>query len=551
MAEQKSNRISIYRVKNPDLADEDLIKDFDSYEEVSSIADSEFQDSKADINNLSAYYVRIPEVGTIYVRQARERKTRWSSSFFLDEVQVYAKSMGAALVSRVEVDGKPETYVVSFGHIGRFIVEPEEYDDRFGIKSALSVIDSDRLKQIVKNEFTGSNRITQQQISNGSNMAGFEIDPFGDYLKSVTGDVVDPRISKASIKGSAALSLSLEVDLSNILDLLEEITHIYRSGAYKTHYGWIDNIYLVSDSSLIEKLYADAIECINEKNGSVWFAVPDLVDYDKVGFFRYFGDNHNDVELNGVLEGKGGVLSIEDLEASVSARSVEDGKELKKWPLKKCICGEVEHEGELYGAADGKWFRIETDYAKRINSEYEKVEVYDKALEPFDKEKDTKVISKEGKEVTTYSEGAYLKRIAQEQSDKYVLLDQDLVKGVEVCDLLTPDALIHVKRYKGSNVMSHAFFQGLNSASLLHNDREFLDISNEKIKASNSDESFLINDRKKKDVVFAIIGKDSGPRPHLPLFSKISLQHTLERLRGLGYRGRVIAVPICETDESI
>lgn len=342
------------------------------------------------------------------------------------------------------------------------------------------------------------------------------------------------------------MTLTLEVNIENIVATLEEITRLYRSNAYKENYEWIDNLYLIQDSKLSQTLFEKAIDHANKRDGTIWLAVPDLVDYDFVGSFRYLGSEHNDVELTEYLEAKGDNISVEDLDKYISARSVEDDKELKRWQLKKCICGEVELNGELYGASDGKWFHIEKDYAQRINRAYSEVDVYSKTLSAFSKVKDTSKINKDGETKTIYSEGAYLKRITKENPDEFVLLDQNLVKGIEVCDLVTRDALIHVKRYKGSSAMSHAFFQGLNSATLLQNDSEYLTEANKKILTINPDAKFQIGKPDEKDIVFAVIGKDSSQRPHLPLFSKISLFHTLVRLTGLGYSCKIAAIQIEE-----
>lgn len=542
----QTNKINVYRIKDPSIPDSELVKNYQDYRPLSHPEESNNWNLEQLQIESVAYYIPIDNIGSVYVKQSREAKTRWCSSFFLDTIQLYSRSMGASLIVRITVDDAPETYAITFGHVGRFIIDPEMYDDRFGIKTALSAIDSNRLKQIVKNEFTGSNRITQQQISNGANMSGFEVNPFGDYLKSVTGDVIDSSVSKAAIKGSAALTLTLEVNIENIVATLEEITRLYRSNAYKENYEWIDNLYLVQDSKLSQALFEKAIDHANKRDGTIWLAVPDLVDYDLVGSFRYLGSEHNDIELTEYLEAKGDSISVEDLDKYISARSVEDDKELKRWQLKKCICGEVELNGELYGASDGKWFHIEKDYAQRIDRAYSEVDVYSKTLSAFSKVKDTSKINKDGEAKTIYSEGAYLERITKENPDEFVLLDQDLVKGIEVCDLVTRDALIHVKRYKGSSAMSHAFFQGLNSATMLQNDSEYLTEANKKILTINPDAKFQIGKPDEKDIVFAIIGKDSSQRPHLPLFSKISLFHTLVRLTGLGYSCKIAAIQIEE-----
>mgnify|MGYP002511546128 CR=1 FL=1 len=84
----------------------------------------------------------------------------------------------------------------------------------------------------------------------------------------------------------------------------------------------------------------------------------------------------------------------------------------------------------------------------------------------------------------------------------------------------------------------------MNSAKMIASDSDFVREANQKIHEITSDIGFSIDSTNKKDIVFAIITKDSGNRPHLPLFSKISLTHAMDRLKSMDYKGKLAAIHI-------
>lgn len=536
MARSKSEnvRVSIYRVEDSSLSDEDLVREYESY------VDAE----KTSNDSCFTTKVNFGASGIAYVKQISSKIPQWQKTFFKNRVGVTSKTSGAALISRVFVDGLSETFVVTFGPQGRHIVKGDLLDDRFGLKTVLNMIDSRTLKQIGKNELTGSNRITQQQIAKGTTISDFEIDPFGDYVKSVVGNALPEFDIEGALKGSAALSINKEVDVDNITEFLEEIAEIYRSEKYKEKFEWIDHLCPVTNKKKKDALFKSAIDHLNKKDGSVWLAVPEFFDIAKVGCFSFGGIQMNDILFEEIIEEEGGALKVEDFDRDVRALDNENGNLIKAWKLRKCLCGEIELDGDMYGASDGVWFKIDRDYANKVNNEYLEIELYDGGFDDFDYSLDTKTQNNKGTSVRVVSESAYLERIAKSYPSRFALMDRKGVSGIEVCDLVTSDALIHAKRYRSSDTLSHAFFQGLNSATMLVNDARFLEGANEKIREQTSDTSFLIDNGDKKDVVFAIIAQGRDERPHLPLFSKISLIHAISRLKSMDYKGKVAAIHI-------
>ena len=192
------------------------------------------------------------------------------------------------------------------------------------------------------------------------------------------------------VKGSSALSFSARVDIHDIAEVLEEITRQYRSEAYKEEFEWIDNLYPINDKRTIERLDNLAIESANRSDGKVWFAIPEIVDMEKVRAFRYCGVEDSDIFLGTILE-YCGTLTAEMLKSQVVAIDNTTDSPYAKWKLRNCLCGEVDLDGEVYGINSGSWFRIDKRYATQAEREYAAIGLYPLTMDAFDKTRDTKM----------------------------------------------------------------------------------------------------------------------------------------------------------------
>lgn len=531
--DNKKTRVSIYRIRDSSLDDRDIIKDYEKYVELSD-DDESIDFGKRHLSNGS----------TIYLRQTVAKSPRWQKSFFHNCISLKNTTNGACLIMRLTVDDEPETYALAFGALGRYCFAEEVFDRRFALLTTLSMINPSQVRHVSKNAITGSNLISAQQISSGSRISSYDIDPLSDFVKSVTGKPDDDSITDTAIKGGEALSLSISEDINTIDSLLQRLTIIYRSEGYKDEFSWVDNLYPVKDKRLVEHLRAIALQSISSRDGKIWLAMPELVDLENISCFRYLGDDHDDISIDIVLDAVGESLDDSVLNREVIAKSSDDGHTVKRWKINRCLCGEIEYGDEVYAIDDGYWFKVKKDYVENMMSYYSSISLYDRQLDPFDYSLDTKKQSSNGIQKPIVSEEAYLKRVAETHPDDLLLMDRRLVDKTEICDLRTADALIHVKRYRSSSAMSHEFFQGLNSAARLQEDSVFLDRANNEIAQLSSDDSYLIDRNDKPIIVFAIVTRENDQRPHLPLFSKISLNHTMMRLQGMGFEGKLMNIPI-------
>ena len=109
---------------------------------------------------------------------------------------------------------------------------------------------------------------------------------------------------------------------------------------------------------------------------------------------------------------------------------------------------------------------------------------------------------------------------------------------IEFCDIYSRDKqFIHVKKYNGSSVLSHLFFQGYVSAE------NFYDLAYRQKANRLLSENFKVPETNtisasEYEVVFAI-AKDNleeGERPEIPFFSKVSFRSVSNRLKHYGFK---------------
>jgi uncharacterized protein (TIGR04141 family) len=100
--------------------------------------------------------------------------------------------------------------------------------------------------------------------------------------------------------------------------------------------------------------------------------------------------------------------------------------------------------------------------------------------------------------------------------------------------------MMHVKRYGGSGTLSHLFAQGVVSASLLLNDRQFRQEVNDTLpethKLANPVEPI-------RSAEFEVAYVITGPPRTLPVFSRITLRSSFRQLNNMGFRVTVTPVP--------
>ena len=213
--------------------------------------------------------------------------------------------------------------------------------------------------------------------------------------------------------------------------------------------------------------------------------------------------------------------------------SVDGDDSLYDWSIYNCLIAEIEYDGCAYCLNFGKWYKVDKDFVGSINKYYESIEISDIIFPVSSNER----------------EDEYNKKLCQSLNNS-ILMDKETVRvtgmgksSIEVCDILTDDHnLIHIKKNGGSSYLSHLFNQAAVSGEMLL-DVNFRDEANKKIGKIIFDDNFIPNIY---TIVLAIITKNSGERPKIPFFSKVSIQYAIDGLRRKGYKVKIKNIHITE-----
>ncbi len=361
----------------------------------------------------------------------------------------------------------------------------------------------------------------------------FGIDIEQDLISSVTAKSNDALLGK-TLTGRDALTTSVRVDITNIVDFLKHCYDRHESTDYRTNFAWIDQIAEIRNKTVTAALDNLLVKKLQDRKlEKIWMSVPEVINWEDLKGFRYRrqvrADLQEDLGMDSYLDATGSPTDIEVLKADfVYMISLTNDIVSARWSAYKCTYAEIEYEGELYVLNNGKWYQVEKSFTDYILRNYESVIPSSIALP----------------ECNEVDEQSY--NIAAATALGAHCMDRDLIYHggthgqVEFCDIFTSDKkLVHIKRYGNSAPLSHLFFQGIVSGELFARDAEFRQKVNDKVPTAYKLANPTIRPEVDKyEVVYGIISY-SKDALNLPFFSKVSLKNARQRLEGLGYNVRL------------
>ena len=332
-------------------------------------------------------------------------------------------------------------------------MQDDVIEDRFGLKVVLNAVDPESLRSIDKTALGSVPKQSREQMSRASTADTFGIDIEQDLVKAVTGRSRDPQLGK-TISGRDALSASVKVDVTEIKEFLRSCLAQYQSQAYKTNFGWIDQIRDIRDPKIIAHLDAELVTRLKANSlDKIWMAVPEIVDWVDVKGFRYArrkrADLKPDLDVSDFLTAlEGEEVSLDLLKGTriyvISARSDEA---FDHWSAFKCLYAEIERGDKLFVLNNGRWYEIDKTFTAEVAREFNRIPESTIVLPDY----------------AHVDEGAYNEALPAAVTGSHCM-DQKMIEHggghskIEFCDLATVDKrLIHIKRYSGSTQLSHLF----------------------------------------------------------------------------------------------
>ena len=176
-----------------------------------------------------------------------------------NKLNIFTASSKAVLLVSVE----KRLFALAFGY-GHTLLNPGVCEERFGLKVALNVIDSENVRSIDKQNMSVTPKFSKEQITKDGTFADFGIDIEQDLIQGITGKSKNESFGK-TVTGKDSLSVSVKVDHMDIKSFLETCYEQYNSDDYKKNFGWIDQISAIKDPTIIEEFDSKLIERIKKR----------------------------------------------------------------------------------------------------------------------------------------------------------------------------------------------------------------------------------------------------------------------------------------------
>lgn len=518
------------------------------------------------IKNAGTTHCSIENIGVLYFKDSNQKQARKIMDFFgakYPEGQngepvpnLYTANVQAVLVVKRQIDNVLRTFLVTFG-FGRNLINADCIQEKFGMLVVLNSIAPETVRSVDVNILESVPMHDRMQSSKLSKINTFNLNSERDLLRVVTGNTQAAYKSRLgdSVTGSDTLKVSIDVTIDDLPNRLDEIYHIYQQTSYKDNFSFIDMINPLRDSTLRNTLNEELVRRINDRElNLVWMSIPEIFDWENLGAFRYTpkGLDYCDMDLESLLSD---VYLDEPIDLmSLNSRRVyainTTNAEIGNWSVYRCLCTEVEIDHKQYILSNGQWYKLDEGFSQEISNFYEGVMLSNLGFA------DAKFNEKEGE---------YNKRVAEEDSNHRLLMDQRLIQPttgrdkIEVCDIFTTGKeFIHIKRYSGSATLSHLFNQGFVSGELMIQ-KGFRELYNSKLdelaineENRNLDAWKIIGDFKQEDykIIFAIISDNEGDRPSIPFFSKVAFRNVCRKLEGFGYQVRLSKIGVNKADDA-
>ncbi len=480
--------------------------------------------------------------GSLFLGPQNTRTPEWVATVtpFLNAPINGAISASRSAVLIVTHGGRK--FAITFGH-GKSLLNANAWERGFGLKVTLNRVNPDALRSIDSKTYEDLVVSTRTQTSKTSSLGSFDLDVGRILVRGVAGDAQNNAVFKRFV-GADALRVTTTLSFANLPQILTELTAAYTSTAYRSNFGWIDNI-KEADPSKHAALDARIVHELQAGGGDAYLAPADVVNWDEIEEFNYTGGNQDEVSADlslpiylAIVNRRGQVIDIEHLKSHRVKVRYENGADFRaEWSIYDCLVWETQFQGKRYVLFDGRWFQISATYVSRVEGFVTRISAGVNPTPLPDANPDE-------------PEGDYNIRAQAANAAALALLDREpfrpsgATSSIEFCDLFSNDRkLIHVKKRSSSATLSHLFSQGSVSGDLFLNDKTIRTAVRRKLTSlGKAPHAALVpvarptpNDF---EIVYAVIAPPVNGQfpPRFPFFSAVNLMHHGTRIEGLGYR---------------
>jgi uncharacterized protein (TIGR04141 family) len=386
---------------------------------------------------------------------------------------------GCALLIAVD----DQVYALTYGSIGRFMIDPDRIDPGFGLGFTIRAIEPDQIRRVTRHVLASSGRVERSLVPGGQPIHRYGIEGWGEIVGQLTGKLTNATLAVAhsrkrpvSVAGADSLQVDISTDPERLLADLREIGRVCALEAPAPELEFIGKIQPIRPgerSAQLDERLDDLLG--SEGHPDLDLAVPAAqIDHETLAQsyvvrVPHRATRHRDLTLGTILDRTRQRPAGRRLEAlklgSIGMCADQAGREPIAPPTaaNKWITAEISDGYTRMIYHEGRWYEIGAAHLDLLHDEINQI-----LNQPS-----TVVLPKWTSNLA--DEDAYNRMVAG-LGTGYVLLDKHLIRtalhtrgrGIEACDLLGPNnELIHVKRADSSAPLSHLFAQGEVSADAL------------------------------------------------------------------------------------
>lgn len=489
----------------------------------------------------------------IYYRTNSNPKLWWKTFWNIPENFINSST---DLVILLEINNRK--VVITHGH-GRFILNPLAIVYDFGLKTALNLLDENKVKSA--DLFTPSEigLRTKKKSGKSTTIDEYDINIYNSLLKNISGQVNSEFEDYfKNVNGADSIRFNFNGNKSELINIVKTLLDKYLLKSYqKKGFSWVDNFRMITDKGLKSILDQTLVREINNKNDDIILQYPEVIESDTPLYYRYSKINNvkkdvtNFPELDiknqyyKVLIDHKIKISLNDLKRQhIYSVDMDSNKDIDSKKIYQCLYFDFHHRSNHYFIESGVWYKVDNDFIKKIDTQNNQI-ISSSRTSNVKYNKAT--ISTTAVTRKKHKEYIFNEQLTQHlnKNAKAQLLDTKLVRQIEVCDVISNEnselVLYHNKYKYGSSALSHMFSQGYVSGEYL-TDLDFRKEANKCIQDKDlhfSEKSIL--DRSKITIIFGVITKkDRKGNFTIPLFSKINLNMFHRNITLLGYKSELV-----------
>lgn len=497
-----------------------------------------------------------------YIEKDKPTPPSWISKLSpLFDFDDTIKNISNSFVFFVKVENRILAFTMGYAHHALNKTKIE-YD--FGLKVTLNEINYKSIRGVDVRKLSATSHQKREVSSADGIMRDFEFDFNEEFLNSLSGKAFDSSFAN-SLVGKESLKLSVELKIDKIFEYSKKLLESYKKENYKENFAFIDNLKIIKDNTIWTTFKEDVKNAfISGDKSKILFAYPNITDFDfhnyKITYMqqnKQYTDINTDILFNFIAEKEIDLATIELDKIGIILLN-DENIAMDRYDIWDYLSYEFEINKKKYIYSTNQVFEIEPTYFDSIIKE---IDAYESNL--IDNTINIPSIlywdevnqkTKKRKEVVE-NEGDYNLRFASANTDKCICLDKKNFRNfpdrkndqVEISDVVTINKeYICVKTYKSSSsVLSHLFMQGIVSAELLIECKEY----RKKIQSSvkHKFKSFIdIKNPQRTEITFVYaiaMKKDGRLSSNLPFFSKISLRQSIKNLTKMGFNVKLIRIP--------